>query len=202
MKIICIGRNYSEHAKEMNADVPKQPMFFLKPDTALNRENKFYIPDFSNNVHYELEVVVKISKVGKSIDQKFAHKYYNEFTLGIDFTARDLQAKCKEKGHPWEIAKGFDNAAYLASTWFNKEDFDLNSLKFDLLKNNEPVQKGTTSDMIFNIDELISHVSKFITLKQGDLLFTGTPSGVGQIVQGDKLIGKIEENQVFELSVR
>lgn len=201
MKIICIGRNYSEHAKEMNADVPKQPMFFLKPDTALNRDNKFYLPSFSNNVHYELEIVVKISKVGKSIDPKFAHKYYNEFTLGIDFTARDLQAKCKEKGHPWEIAKGFDNAAFLASQFFKKEDYDLSNLNFELLKNNETVQNGTSSDMIFKIDELISHVSKFITLKQGDLLFTGTPSGVGQIIEGDQLIGKIEGEKVFELAV-
>ncbi|MCH2232954.1 MAG: fumarylacetoacetate hydrolase family protein [Crocinitomicaceae bacterium] len=201
MKIICIGRNYSEHAKEMNAAVPTQPMFFLKPDTALNRENKFYIPSFSNNVHYELEIVVKISKVGKSIDPKFAHKYYNEFTLGIDFTARDLQAKCKEKGHPWEIAKGFDNSAFLASETFNKEDYDLNNLNFELLKNNESVQKGSSSDMIFKIDELIAYVSKFITLKQGDLLFTGTPSGVGQIVQGDQLIGKLEDKKAFELAV-
>ncbi len=203
MKIICIGRNYADHAKEMNADVPKQPMFFMKPDTALLKgDNDFYYPDFSEDVHYECELVIRISKVGKNIDEKFASKYYDQLGLGIDFTARDLQASCKEKGHPWEIAKAFDNSAILSADLIDVKDVNLQSLNFSLKKNGELVQRGSSSDMIFNVNQLISHISKFITLKTGDLIYTGTPSGVGSINIGDKLTGYIEDRQMFEINVR
>ena len=185
MKIICIGRNYVEHAKELNNPVPTKPMFFVKPDTALLRTHMFYIPPFSNNIHYELELVVKIKKVGKSISKRFAHKYYDEISLGLDLTARDLQEECKEKGMPWEIAKGFDSSAPIGK-WYQKKD--LKSLDFYLLKNGERVQEGNPSQMVFDIDRIIEYVSKFMTLKKGDLIFTGTPSGVG----------KMEVNDVFE----
>ena len=185
MKIICIGRNYVEHAKELNNPVPTKPMFFVKPDTALLRTHIFYIPPFSNNIHYELELVVKIKKVGKSISKRFAHKYYDEISLGLDLTARDLQEECKEKGMPWEIAKGFDSSAPIGK-WYLKKD--LKSLDFYLLKNGEKVQEGNPSQMVFDIDRIIEYVSKFMTLKKGDLIFTGTPSGVG----------KMEVNDVFE----
>ena len=185
MKIICIGRNYVEHAKELNNPVPTKPIFFVKPDTALLRTHIFYIPPFSNNIHYELELVVKIKKVGKSISKRFAHKYYDEISLGLDLTARDLQEECKEKGMPWEIAKGFDSSAPIGK-WYQKKD--LKSLDFYLLKNGERVQEGNPSQMVFDIDRIIEYVSKFMTLKKGDLIFTGTPSGVG----------KMEVNDVFE----
>ena len=185
MKIICIGRNYVEHANELNNPVPTKPMFFVKPDTALLRTHIFYIPPFSNNIHYELELVVKIKKVGKSISKKFAHKYYDEISLGLDLTARDLQEECKEKGMPWEIAKGFDSSAPIGK-WYQKKN--LKSLNFYLLKNGEKVQEGNPLQMVFDIDRIIEYVSKFMTLKKGDLIFTGTPSGVG----------KIEVNDVFE----
>ena len=185
MKIICIGRNYLEHAKELNNPVPTKPMFFVKPDTALLKTHMFYIPPFSNNIHYELELVVKIKKVGKSISKRFAHKYYDEISLGLDLTARDLQEECKEKGMPWEIAKGFDSSAPIGK-WYQKKD--LKSLDFYLLKNGEKVQEGNPSQMVFDVDSIIEYVSKFMTLKKGDLIFTGTPSGVG----------KMEVNDVFE----
>ena len=185
MKIICIGRNYVEHAKELNNPVPTKPMFFVKPDTSLLRTHMFYIPPFSNNIHYELELVVKIKKVGKSISKRFAHKYYDEISLGLDLTARDLQEECKEKGMPWEIAKGFDSSAPIGK-WYQKKD--LKSLDFYLLKNGEKVQEGNPSQMLFDVDSIIEYVSKFMTLKKGDLIFTGTPSGVG----------KMEVNDVFE----
>ena len=182
MKIICIGRNYVEHAKELNNPVPTKPMFFVKPDTALLRTHMFYIPPFSNNIHYELELVVKIKKVGKSISKRFAHKYYDEISLGLDLTARDLQEECKEKGMPWEIAKGFDSSAPIGK-WYQKKD--LKSLDFYLLKNGEKVQEGNPSQMVFDIDRIIEYVSKFMTLKKGDLIFTGTPSGVGKLETND-----------------
>lgn len=202
MKILCIGRNYADHAKEMNADVPKEPMFFMKPDTALLKDgNDFYHPDFSNDIHYECELVVKIDKVGKNIQEKFAHKYYSEISLGIDFTARDLQSKCKEKGHPWEAAKAFDNSAAISNTFIPVNDLSF-PIHFEFYKNGECVQNGTTEDMIFTIDQLIAHLSKFITLKTGDLIFTGTPAGVGPIKIGDKLVGKLEGTQMFEFEVK
>lgn len=203
MKIICIGRNYSDHAKEMNAPVPDKPMFFMKPDTAvLKGSNDFYFPEFSNEIHYECELVVRISKVGKNISEKFAHKYYDEIGLGIDFTARDLQQQCKEKGHPWEIAKAFDNSAVISDKFISKDNFDLSATKFRFFQNGTLKQEGNTKDMIFTIDQLIAYVSKFITLKTGDYLFTGTPSGVGPIAIGDKLEGFLEDQKLFEIAIK
>lgn len=202
MKIICIGRNYADHAKEMNSPVPSSPMFFMKPDTALLKDgNDFYHPDFSDDIHYECELVVKINKVGKNIQEKFAHKYYDQVSLGLDFTARDLQSKCKEKSHPWEIAKAFDNSAAISTQFISIKELP-EQITFDLTKNGETVQKGTTVDMIFSIDQLIAHVSKFITLKVGDLIYTGTPAGVGSIKIGDKLIGTLEGQKMFEFEVK
>lgn len=202
MKIICIGRNYADHAKEMNASVPDSPMFFMKPDTALLKDgNDFYHPGFSSDIHYECELVVRINKVGKNIQEKFARKYYDEVSLGIDFTARDLQSKCKEKGHPWEVAKAFDNSAAISTKFVSLSELN-DPITFEMRKNGEPVQKGTTTDMIFTIDQLIAHISKFITLKVGDLIYTGTPAGVGPIKIGDKLEGFLEGNKMFEFGVK
>lgn len=203
MKIICIGRNYSEHAKEMNAKVPENPMFFMKPETALLKSGEaFYYPDFSKEVHFECELVIRISKIGKNIAEQFAHKYYEEIGLGIDFTARDLQQKCKEMGHPWEIAKAFDNSAVISNQFIRKENFDLQDISFRLTQNGDIKQHGNSSDMIFSIDKLISYVSKFITLKTGDLIYTGTPAGVGPIHIGDTLEGFIGEVKMFETVVK
>lgn len=202
MKIICIGRNYADHAKEMNSPVPSSPMFFMKPDTALLKDgNDFYLPDFSDDIHYECELVVKINKVGKNIQEKFAHKYYDQVSLGLDFTARDLQSKCKEKSHPWEIAKAFDNSAAISTQFVSIKELP-EQIAFELTKNGETVQQGTTADMIFSIDQLIAHVSRFITLKVGDLIYTGTPAGVGSIKVGDKLIGSLEGKKMFEFEVK
>ena len=199
MKIICIGRNYVEHAKELNNPVPTKPMFFVKPDTALLRTHMFYIPPFSNNIHYELELVVKIKKVGKSISKRFAHKYYDEISLGLDLTARDLQEECKEKGMPWEIAKGFDSSAPIGK-WYQKKD--LKSLDFYLLKNGEKVQEGNPSQMVFDIDRIIEYVSKFMTLKKGDLIFTGTPSGVGKLETNDVFEAYLDGKKTIDLRVK
>ena len=199
MKIICIGRNYVEHAKELNNPVPTKPMFFVKPDTALLRTRIFYIPPFSNNIHYELELVVKIKKVGKSISKRFAHKYYDEISLGLDLTARDLQEECKEKGMPWEIAKGFDSSAPIGK-WYQKKD--LKSLDFYLLKNGEKVQEGNPSQMVFDIDRIIEYVSKFMTLKKGDLIFTGTPSGVGKMETNDVFEAYLDGKKTIDLRVK
>ena len=199
MKIICIGRNYVEHAKELNNPVPTKPMFFVKPDTALLRTHIFYIPPFSNNIHYELELVVKIKKVGKSISKRFAHKYYDEISLGLDLTARDLQEECKEKGMPWEIAKGFDSSAPIGK-WYQKKD--LKSLDFYLLKNGEKVQEGNPSQMVFDIDRIIEYVSKFMTLKKGDLIFTGTPSGVGKMEVNDVFEAYLDGKKTMDLKVK
>lgn len=193
MKIIAIGRNYIEHAKELNNPVPKEPMFFMKPETAIVRNNKpFFYPDFSQDVHYEAEIVLKINRLGKNIETRFANRYYSEIGLGIDFTARDVQQKCKEKGKPWEIAKAFDGSAPISNFVDKTKYNDLNNLNFSLDLNGKNVQSGNTQDMIFSFDELISYVSKFVTLKIGDLVFTGTPAGVGPINKGDRLVGKIE----------
>ncbi|MCE3259784.1 MAG: 2-hydroxyhepta-2,4-diene,7-dioate isomerase, partial [Bacteroidetes bacterium] len=168
MKIICIGRNYAEHAKEMKADLPSEPVFFMKPDTALLKENDFYLPDFTKELHHEIELVLKISKAGKHIAEEFAGKYYEEIGLGIDFTARDIQAKCKEKGLPWEKAKAFDNSAPIGK-FVKKESLELNNIKFALKVNGETRQSGNSSDLIFSFDKVISYVSQFISLKVGDL---------------------------------
>jgi len=202
MKIICIGRNYAEHAKEMNSAVPTEPVFFMKPDTALLKEGDFYLPDFSKDVHHEIELVLKICKTGKHIEEQFAHKYYDEIGLGIDFTARDLQAKCKEKGLPWEKAKAFDNAAPLGKM-VKKEDMgDLSNINFELKINGESRQVGNSKDLIFSFDNVISYVSKFVTLKQGDLIYTGTPEGVGQVRIGDKLEGFINGKSFLSLNIK
>ena len=204
MKIICIGRNYAKHIEELANEKPDSPVVFLKPDSAiLPRKNPFFIPPFSNDIHYEVEVLVKINKVGKHISEKFAHKYYDEIGLGIDFTARDLQQKLKDKGLPWEKAKGFDGAAVIGEKWIDKNSFsNLNNINFSLLKNNEPVQIGNTSDMLWKIDELISYVSQYFTLKIGDIIFTGTPEGVGKVEVNDVLTGLIEDKQQFSIHVK
>lgn len=203
MKLICIGRNYAAHIKELDNERPENPVVFIKPDSAvLPKEQDFYIPEFSNDVHYEVEILVKIKKVGKHISDKFAHKYYDEIGLGIDFTARDLQTQLKEKGLPWEKAKGFDGAAVIGK-WMSKEKFkNLNNIGFTLLKNEEIVQNGHTSLMLWKIDELIAYVSTFFMLKKGDIIFTGTPSGVGKVSPNDYLVGRIEEEELFAINVR
>ncbi|TMM55989.1 fumarylacetoacetate hydrolase family protein [Maribacter algarum] len=203
MKIICIGRNYTDHIEELSNERPEEPVVFIKPDSAvLPKEQDFYIPEFSNEIHYEVEVLVKIKKVGKHIDKMFANKYYDEIGLGIDFTARDLQSKLKGKGLPWEKAKGFDGAAVVGK-WLNVSNFeDLNNLSFSLYKNQEEVQKGNTSLMLWKIDELISYVSKFFTLKKGDIIFTGTPAGVGKIEVNDYLSGVLEGQKLFTVKIK
>ena len=204
MKIIAIGRNYIDHAKELNNPVPKEPMFFLMPDTALLRNNQpFFYPDFSKDIHYELEVVVKLNRLGKNINAKFAHRYYNEIALGIDFTARDLQQKCKEKGLPWEIAKSFDGASPISKfIELDKLGGDINNINFRLELNGNIVQKSNTSEMIFNVDKLIEHVSKYMTIKIGDYLFTGTPSGVGPVKIGDRLTAFIEDEKMLDFVIK
>jgi acylpyruvate hydrolase len=203
MKIICIGRNYADHAKEMKSELPSEPIIFMKPDTALVKEGTdIYLPDFSSEIHFECELVVKINKAGKFIQKEFAKNYYSEITLGLDLTARDLQSKCKEKGLPWEIAKSFDNSAPISTKWIHVDDIDLTDLNFQFFQNGELKQNGFTKDMIFSIDELIAYVSKFITLKTGDLLFTGTPAGVGALKIGDKLEASMNGNKLFEFSVK
>ncbi len=203
MKIICIGRNYAKHAKEMNAAVPTTPLFFMKPDVALLRPGApFFYPNFSKDIHFECELVVKINRVGKNIAAKFAHKYYDEIGLGIDFTARDLQQKCKENGHPWEIAKSFEGSAPISKEFIDKKTIDLNTLSFHLEKNGETVQQGTTEDMIFSIDRIIAYVSQFMTLKKGDLIYTGTPAGVGPIAIGDELTGFIGEREMLSVRIK
>lgn len=203
MKLICIGRNYTEHINELNNERPDEPVVFIKPDSAiLPNEQDFYIPEFSKDIHYEVELLVKIKKVGKHIDQKFAHKYYDEVGLGIDFTARDLQQKLKEKGLPWEKAKGFDGAAVIGK-WLPKSNFeDLNDVEFTLLKNDTPVQIGHTKLMLWKIDELIAYVSKYFMLKKGDVIFTGTPAGVGRVSVNDYLTGVLEGQELFRINVK
>lgn len=203
MKIICIGRNYTDHIEELANERPVDPVVFIKPDSAvLPREQDFYIPEFSNEVHYEVEVLVKIKKVGKHIDEKFAHKYYDEIGLGIDFTARDLQSQLKEKGLPWEKAKGFDGSAVIGK-WLPKTLYkNINNLNFSLQKNGKTVQKGNTGLMLWKIDELISYVSKYFMLKKGDIIFTGTPAGVGRISANDYLSGILENEEVFSVKIK
>lgn len=200
MKIICIGRNYSEHAKELGNAIPEQPVIFMKPDTALLKGNDFYLPEFSNDIHYELEVVVKISKPGKYIQKESAHKHYEEIGLGIDFTARDLQSDLKAKGLPWELAKAFDGSAVVGN-FFKKELYNLNATEFSLHKNKEAVQKGNTKDMLFSIEDIIAFVSQYFTLKVGDLIFTGTPKGVGKVEEKDILEAYLEEEKVLDIRI-
>jgi acylpyruvate hydrolase len=203
MKIIAIGRNYAEHAKELNNPVPGVPVIFMKPDTALLKENKpFYHPDFSEDIHHEIEIVLKISKEGKHISEKFANNYFDEIALGIDFTARDIQSKHKEKGLPWELAKAFDNSAPVSQFLPKSQFADLKNLNFKLDVNGETRQAGNTSNMLFSFEYIISFVSKYITLKKGDLIFTGTPQGVAKISIGDKLEGYLEDHKLLDFSVK
>ena len=203
MKIICIGRNYVDHISELNNEKPTEPVLFLKPDTAvLPKQTPFVIPAFSNDVHHEVEVLVKICKVGKYIDAKFAHKYYDEIGLGIDFTARDVQTYLKEKGLPWEKAKAFDHSAVIGN-FLPKNDFaSLENLNFELINNKQIAQQGNTSLMLWKIDELIAYVSQYFTLKKGDIIFTGTPKGVAKIKENDVLEGFLEGNQMFKIQVK
>ncbi|UII80455.1 fumarylacetoacetate hydrolase family protein [Flagellimonas sp. CMM7] len=203
MKLICIGRNYAAHIEELKNERPVEPVVFIKPDSSiLPKEQDFYIPEFSNDIHYEVEVLVKINKVGKHISEQFAHKYYDEIGLGIDLTARDLQAKLKEKGLPWEKAKGFDGSAVIGK-WMPKNVYEnVGNLNFSLLKNGEKVQNGNTSLMLWKIDELIAYVSTYFMLKKGDILFTGTPAGVGKVSPNDYLSGRLEGEEMFEINVR
>jgi len=203
MKLICIGRNYAQHILELKNEKPTEPVIFLKPDTAiLLKKQPFFIPDFSEEVHHEVEVLVKINRVGKHIDSKFAHKYYDQIGLGIDFTARDLQQKLKEKGLPWEKAKAFDGSAVVGK-WVSKSNYEnLNNLPFSLCKNGEIVQSATTQNMLWNIDEIIAYVSQFFTLKIGDIIFTGTPSGVSSVKPNDSLQGFIGDEEFFSIKVK
>lgn len=203
MKIICIGRNYAKHIEELANEKPENPVVFLKPDSAiLAKKQPFFIPDFSDDIHYEVEVLVKINKVGKHIQEKFAHKYYDEIGLGIDFTARDVQARCKEKGLPWEKSKAFDGSAVM-SPFIPKESIqNINELPFTLHKNDVLVQDGNTKAMLWKVDELISYVSQFFTLKKGDVIFTGTPAGVGKVKENDILKGAINGNEMFSIKIK
>jgi len=202
MKIICVGRNYADHIEELQNQKPKDPVLFLKPDTALLQKNQpFFIPHFSSDIHYEVEVLVRINRIGKHIQEKFAPKYYEEIGLGIDFTARTLQKELKEKGLPWEKAKAFDGSC-LVGDWVSKTEFgDLNKLPFLLEKNGIVVQQGATQNMLWKIDELISYVSQFFTLKIGDILFTGTPAGVGAVKENDLLVGFLDGKQNFSVKI-
>lgn len=203
MKIICIGRNYANHAKELNNPLPAEPVFFLKPDTAILKDgNPFYHPDFSNDIHHEMEIVLRISKAGKHIEEQFASRYYNEITAGIDFTARDIQNVCKEKSLPWEKAKAFDHSAVIGDFIPIQEYKNLNNLNFELNVNDVHRQKGNTKDMIFSFDVIVAFISQFITLKTGDLIFTGTPAGVQAVKQGDRLQGFIEGKSVLDFEVK
>ena len=203
MKIIAIGRNYIEHAKELNNAIPESPVIFMKPDTALLKDNRdFYYPEFSKDIHYEVEVVVRICNEGKHVSEKFAHKYYDAVGLGIDFTARDLQADLKKKGLPWEIAKAFDHSAII-SPLLPKEEFEnIQNIDFSLKLNDAEVQRGNTANMIFSIDQLISYISQRITLRKGDLLYTGTPAGVGPVNIGDRLEGFLHEKSMFTCNIK
>jgi len=203
MKIICVGRNYANHIEELKNERPTEPVVFLKPDSAiLLKQHPFVIPEFSEDVHHEIELIVKISKVGKYIEPKFAHKYYDEISVGIDFTARDLQSKLKEKGLPWEKAKAFDGSAVIGDFLPKSQFVSLENITFELKNNNETVQKGNSNMMMWNIDELVSYVSQFFTLKIGDIIFTGTPAGVAAVKPNDVLEGFLEEQKLFRIQVK
>lgn len=203
MKILCIGRNYADHINELNNERPSEPVIFLKPDTAILKDNEpFYHPDFSNDIHHEVEIVLKISKVGKNIEAKFAHKYYDEIGVGIDFTARDIQSRLKEKGLPWEKAKAFNGSAPISGFLPKSQFIDLQHLNFHLEVNTKVIQQGNTEMMLWNFDEIIAEVSKYFTLKTGDLIFTGTPAGVGKVVIGDRLTAFIEGKEMMSFEVK
>jgi len=203
MKIICIGRNYVKHIEELQNERPEEPVVFMKPDSAiLLKQHPFVIPEFSDDIHHEVEILVKINKVGKYIEPKFAHNYYDEIGLGIDFTARDLQNKLKEKGLPWEKAKAFDGSAVIGEFYPKNEFSSLESINFELVNNGKVVQKGNTKHMMWKIDELIAHVSQFFTLKKGDIIFTGTPEGVSAVKPNDILEGFIENKKSFRIQVK
>lgn len=204
MKIICIGRNYVAHARELNNEVPEEPVFFMKPDSSLLRNNDpFYIPEWSNEIHHEIELVIKINRIGKNIEKRFAHRYFDEIGLGIDFTARDVQNKLKEKGLPWEKAKAFDQSAVLGGIFTNKTSFpDERNISFKLNINGKTVQAGNSALMIFSFEEIIANVSKYVTLKIGDLIYTGTPAGVGPVKIGDHLEGFLEEQKLLDFMIK
>lgn len=203
MKIICVGRNYVDHIKELKNQRPDSPVIFLKPETSIiNKKHPFFIPNFSKDIQYEVEILVKINRLGKAISTEFSHKYYNHIGLGIDFTARDIQNILKNKGLPWEKSKAFDGSA-LIGKWINKSEIpDLNNINFNLEKNGNIVQVGNTSKMLWNIDELISEISKYFTLKIGDIIFTGTPVGVGRVDENDILVGRINEKECFSIKIK
>lgn len=203
MKVICIGRNYLEHAREFNNEAPENPIFFLKPDTSIIIRNRpFFYPDFSDEIQYETEIVLKINRLGKNIDPRFAHRYYREISVGIDLTARDLQRKCKKNGWPWEISKGFEGSAPLGK-FISKDHFEnIRQLDFGLEINGQQVQKGNTRDLIFSFEHLIAYVSRFFTLKMGDLIFTGTPAGVGPVQVGDHLRAFIEDKTLLDFRIK
>lgn len=202
MKIIAVGRNYVDHIHELKNEIPTQPVIFTKPDTAILKNNEtFYLPEWSKDVHHELEVVLKISKPGKYIEERFAPNYYEEIGIGIDFTARDLQSELKSKGLPWDLAKGFNDSAPI-SEFYSKEQYDLNHLNFSLWKNGQEVQKGNTSYMMYKFDYIISFVSKYFTLKTGDLIFTGTPAGVSRVESGDHLEGFLEDKKLLDFKIK
>ncbi len=204
MKIICVGRNYAKHIEELKNERPEDPVLFMKPDSAiLADKNPLYLPPIAKDFHYEVELIVKINKIGKFISQEFAHKYYDEIGLGIDVTARDLQAKLKANGLPWEKAKAFHNSAVVSKNFIKKTEFEnLNDVNFSLTKNGEIVQQGNTSQMLWKIDELIAYISRFFMLKKGDLIFTGTPAGVGPMNINDEFKGYIEEREMFNIRVK
>lgn len=203
MKIICVGRNYVEHAKELNNPIPKEPLLFIKPDSALLRNNEtFFIPEWTQDCHYEAEIFVRIDRPGKHIQEKFASSYYSQVGIGIDITARDVQARCKEKGHPWERAKGFDGSAPVSKLLPLSDLPDIGNINFSLNKNGEQVQLGNTVDMLFSVDYLISEISKLFTLKIGDFIFTGTPAGVGKLEPGDKLDAFIEDKRMMSFLIK
>ncbi|MDO9185353.1 MAG: fumarylacetoacetate hydrolase family protein [Bacteroidia bacterium] len=203
MKIICIGRNYAEHAKEMNSAIPSEPVFFLKPDTSLIKDNQpFYYPDFSKEIHHEVELVLKINKPGKNIQTQFANKYYNEIGIGIDFTARDIQAECKKNGLPWEKAKAFDGAAPIGKFIDKKQFTDEKNINFHLKINGNNVQEGNTKDLLFSFDTIIAYISKYFTLRTGDLIYTGTPEGVGPVQIGDRLEAFIEDQKLLDFEIK
>ena len=203
MKIICVGRNYTEHIAELKSQTPTEPVLFLKPDTAiLLKKQPFFIPDFSDDIHHEVELLIRINKIGKHIDRKFAHKYYDEIGLGIDFTARDLQTKLKQQGLPWEKAKAFDGAAVVGEFLKKEEIKDIENIEFSLERNGNTVQKGNTLQMIWKFDTLIEYISKYFTLKIGDIIFTGTPAGVGRVESGDRLTGFMENQEMFSIKIK
>jgi len=203
VKILAIGRNYLDHARELNNPVPKEPVVFLKPETALVKDNKpFFYPDFSKEIHHEVEVVLRICKVGKYIDEKFAHRYYDQLTVGIDFTARDLQRDAKEKGLPWEIAKGFDGSAPVGRFIKVRDIRDVHRMMFGLMLNDKRVQEGNTIDMIFSFERIIAYISRFFTLQMGDLIYTGTPVGVGPVAVGDHLVADIEGETLLDFYIK